>query len=121
MKIKSYAFYRAECVFWRRKTNSEIVRDMDDMLRYDGAFCDPQDPHLIAVPTYQGQLKHGATEARWRSFSIKLYPLVEPPESWLRAAASWVTAEHPRGISIAPLKLYTLAEVLAATNSYDLK
>jgi hypothetical protein len=121
MKIKSFMFYKAGCRFWLHKTKEQIMEDMADMLRYDGAFCDPANPSLIAVPTYQGQLKHGATEARWNSFSIYLTQLPEMPLSFVDTAASWVTAKHPGGISMENLKFYTLEQVLAAKNNFDLK
>lgn len=67
-----------------------------DMLRYDLAFCNPEEPHQVVFPVFDskfGKTTQSITYARWRSFCMELTPGVEV---LLEHCRGWITYVHPR-------------------------
>ena len=85
-----------------------------DMLRYDLAFCDPQDIARVVFPIFNSR-KAGRTTSkitidRWRSFGL----LVETIEKDVVDPGKWTTYRHENGDPLRPLVPQTLDEYLKA-------
>jgi len=64
-----------------------------DMLRYDGAFCDPADMSRVILPIFQirglGTTPGHITWDRWKSFGLLLIPTEEQLSS--ESIVDWFT------------------------------
>lgn len=90
-----------------------------DMLRYDNAFCDPNNFSRVIFPVFQhsknGRTSGRITFARWDSFIMKLQQIGE--ESPL-LCGKWITFKHGESkdlaIDYSILVPQTLEEFMAA-------
>jgi hypothetical protein len=115
------SFYRA--ILWNepvrvRPEFGETEPAHADMLRYDLAFCNPEDPSVVCFPIFKhsrdGRTSDRITLERWRSFSMKLEAVETlPAKSAAVSVGSYVTYQHPEGTSIG-LEKKTLDQFLAA-------
>ena len=68
--------------------------DHADMLRYDIAFCNPEDISMVVFPVFKtrnGKLGGNITSARWSSFSIKLRSV---EDFHIPNIGQWITYQH---------------------------
>lgn len=98
--------YRAtqwgEPVAVRPELNEKIPAHAD-MLRYDLAFCNPNDPSIVVFPVFKstkaGRTTSNIAARRWSSFSVSLAE--ESVWTWLEQKgvplAQWITYIHPDG------------------------
>ncbi|SRR6266403_1345079 len=99
MKLKRISFMRIE----NRIGLGDVLPNLADMLRYDVAFQNQADPHLIAFPVFHtkdGNLGGGITHGRWNSFGVLVKYLPTEKDDALNVQSidktQWLTYRHPR-------------------------
>lgn len=78
-----------------REEFGEVIPPHADMLRYDGAFCDPADVSRVIFPIVQhkgiGRSSAHITRGRWHSFSMDLSVEKEASDEQV---GHWITYHH---------------------------
>lgn len=100
----------------------ETPETIQDMLRYDCAFWNPNSPASVLFVHLRGGPKFTMTYDRWLSFGVKLesaeFGRWEIEANVLPEAQDWVTFQHPRmkdgPLDYSKLEPVPLSEFLAA-------
>lgn len=86
-----------------------------DMLRYDLAFCHPEEPSLVIFPVFRGKdgrTTNKITHGRWDSFSMKV---IDQGEVYLEGLNAWITYRHVLP-TYGKLEPQTMGEFLAKSD-----
>ena len=113
----------------RQTYRPETPESIEDMLRYDSAFWNPNCPASVLFVHLAGGPQGTVTHDRWLSFGIRLESSERGKhdilENVLPEAEDWVTFQHPYRVSGGPdyskLVPVTLKEFLEAKTLREIR